>query len=139
MDIDLRRDGVVLGLLALTIVLLTAGLTGADRVFGYALVAFVGVLLGFGFVNREDPVTWIPPIVAVAVLLVAFTGMFAYESTEVRGPGDTVLGFQPGTAFLVYVLWVPAFFTFGAGLAIVFNRLGALQRPTSPRRGSQRP
>lgn len=121
--INLRRDAFVLALLAVMFVLLVAGLAGAYRVFGYALVAFLGMLMALGFVRRGDPVTWAPPVVATTVLLIAFTGMFLAESTEVRDAADTILGFQPGTAFLVYGVWIPAFFTMGVGFALVFDRL----------------
>ena len=74
---DLRRDGFALGILALLVVLLAAGLTGTSRVFGYGLVAFFGLFAGLGFVRRGDPVTWWPPAVVTAVLLLSFMGMFA--------------------------------------------------------------
>jgi hypothetical protein len=121
--IHLRRDGFVLALLIVMLVLLAAGLAGAYRVFGYTLVAFLGMLMALGFVRRGDGVTWVPPVVATTVLLMAFAGMFAAESTVVRDAGDTILGFQPGTAFLVYGVWIPAFFTMGVGFALVFDRL----------------
>jgi hypothetical protein len=123
-NINWRRDGVVLVLLGLMLALLVAALTGAYRAFGYTLVAFLGVLMGLGFVRRREPVTWIPPVVATAVLLTAFTGMFANETAPVLSADDTVLGFQRGTAFLVYGVWIPAFFTMGLGFALVFDRLG---------------
>ena len=121
--IDFREDGFVLTLLALMCVMLGAGLTGAYRVFGVALVAFIGMIAGRGFARRHDPVTWVPPAVITSVLLMAFAGMFAYESAPVRDADDAVLGFQRGTAFLVYALWVPAFFTTGLSFALVFDRL----------------
>lgn len=122
--LDLRRDGVVIVLLALMLVMLAAALTGAYRAFGYALVVFLGALMGLGFVRRGDPLTWAPPLVATVVLLAAFTGMFANEAAVVRDAGDTLFGFQPGTAFLVYGVWIPAFFTMGLSFALVFDRLG---------------
>ncbi len=121
---DLRTDGPVLALFLLALVLLGAGLTGAYRLFGYALVAFLGVLFGIGFVRKAAPVTWVPPVVATAVLLASFVGLFAYEADPVRHLGDTVLGFQRGTAFLVYGVWLPAFFTLGVAFALVFPHLG---------------
>jgi hypothetical protein len=124
-DIDLRRDGFVLVLLALMLVLLGAAVGGAYRVFGYGLVAFVGLMAGLGFIRRRDPRTWAPPVLATVVLLVAFTGMFANESAAVHGAGDTMLGFQPGTAFLIYGVWIPAFFTMGVSFALIFDRLRA--------------
>jgi hypothetical protein len=51
--------------------------------------------------------------------------MFANESAAVQSAGDTILGFQPGTAFLIYGVWIPAFFTMGVGFALVFDRLNA--------------
>lgn len=125
MGIDLRRDAVVLVLFAVMLVMLGAALSGAARVFGYALVALLGAFLTLGFGRRGDPVTFIPPAVATTVLIVALHGMFARELIPVEGPGDTVLGFQPGTAFLVYGVWIPAFFTLGLGFALVFERLMA--------------
>jgi hypothetical protein len=130
--INLRRDGFVLALSAVMLVLLVAGLAGAYRVFGFTLVAFLGMLMAMGFVRRGDAVTWAPPLIATAVLLVSFAGMFAFESAEVHGARDTVLGFQPGTAFLIYGVWIPAFFTMGVGFALVFDHLtdeAATQRP----------
>lgn len=121
---DLRRDGFILALFTLMLVLLLAGLAGAYQVFGYALVLFLGMLMALGFVRRGDAVTWVPPLVATAVLLSAFTGMFLYERATVASPADTWLGFQRGTAFLIYGVWIPAFFTMGVGFALVFDRLG---------------
>jgi hypothetical protein len=117
------RDGFVFGLLALMLAMLAAALTGAYRVFGYALVVFLGMLMGLGFVRRRDLATWVPPVVATAVLLVSLSGMFAYESATVDEAADTILGFHPGTAFLVYGVWIPAFFTMGLSFALVFERL----------------
>lgn len=125
MDIELRRDGFVLLLLAVMLVLLASALGGAYRVFGYALVMFLGLMTGLGFIRRHDPLTWAPPVLTTAVLLVAFTGMFSNESAIVHSAADTTLGFQPGTAFLIYGVWIPAFFTMGVGFALVFDRLSA--------------
>lgn len=126
--LDLRRDGFVLVLLGVMLVLLAAALGGAYRVFGYALVALLGLLMGLGFVRRRDRATWLPPAVATAVLLAAFTGLFLNETRQVHRPADTLLGFQPGTAFLIYGVWLPALFTMGGGFAVVFDRLGARHR-----------
>ena len=132
--INLRRDGLVLLILAVMLVMLASALTGAYRVFGYALVALVGALAVAGFARRDDPVTWIPPIVATTVLLVAFMGMFANEATEVRDATDPVFGFQAGTAFLIYGVWIPAFFTMAVSFALIFNRLsGENPAPTRKR------
>jgi hypothetical protein len=135
-DIHLRRDGFVLVLLTLMLVLLGAAVTGAYRVFGYGLVAFVGLMTGLGFMRRHDPVTWVPPLLTTAVLLIAFTGLFANEAAIVQGASDTILGFHPGTAFLVYGVWVPALFTLGVGFALLFDRVGADGASTAdPTRG----
>jgi len=116
------RDGWVLALLAIMMVLLVAGITGAYQLFGYALVAFLGVVTARGFAER-DRVTWVPPIVVTLVLLLAFVGLFRYERAEVLSAADTLLGFQPATAFLIYGIWVPAFFTLGLSFTLVFDRL----------------
>lgn len=121
--LDLRQDGFALGLLVLLLLLLVSGLAGAYRVFGYALVALLGLLAGVGFVRRGDRLSWLPPVLATSVLLASFTGMFARETAVVRDAGDTVLGFQPGTAFLVYGVWLPAFFTMAVSFALLFDRL----------------
>jgi hypothetical protein len=138
MTLDWRRDGLVLLLLAVMLVMLGAALTGAYRAFGYALVAFVGLLTGLGCVRRGDPLTWAPPLVATVVLFAAFVGMFANETAVVRQRTDTVLGFQTGTAFLIYGVWIPAFFTMGLGFALIFDRLNAAddrdRQPTEGRR-----
>lgn len=136
--INLRRDGFVLGLLVVMLVLLVSGLAGAYRVFGYALVAFLGMFIGLGFVRQGDPVTWAPPAVATAVLLIAFAGLFANETAIVRDAGDTVLGFQPGTAFLIYGIWIPAFFTMGLSFAVVFDHLGHDRDSDSDAKGAER-
>jgi len=120
-----RQDRFVLGLLVVMLVLLVSAVTGAYQVFGYTLVAFLGMLMALGFVRRADPVTWVPPIVATAVLFISFAGMFANETRPVMSARDTVLGFQPGTAFLIYGVWIPAFFTMGVAFALVSPRLMA--------------
>ena len=119
---NMARDGWVLGLLAVMVVLLMASLSGAYQVFGYALVAFIGMMIARGFAER-DRLTWVPPLIATFVLLLAFTGLFRYERVPVHSVDDTVLGFQPATAFLVYGIWIPAFFTMGLSFALLFNRL----------------
>jgi hypothetical protein len=127
----MARDGWVLALLAAMVVLLIASLLGAYRLFGYTLAAFLGVLAARGFAER-DRVTWVPPLVATLVLMVAFAGMFRYERAPVQSVADTVLGFQPATALLIYGIWIPAFFTMGLGFTLVFDRL------TGGRQGEQR-
>jgi hypothetical protein len=122
-QIAFRRDAFALGILAVLLVLLGAGLTGAYRVFGYALVGLIGMFAGLGFIRAGDRRTWWPPVLVTAVLLVSFTGMFAYEAVPVNAPADTVLGFQPGTAFLVYGVWLPSFFTLGLSFALLFDSL----------------
>jgi uncharacterized membrane protein YagU involved in acid resistance len=122
--IDLRRDGFVLLVLGMSVVLLAAALSGAYHAFGYGLVAFLGLLAGLGFVRAGRVVTWMPPVVVTLVLLVAIRGMFLNETTPVTTAGDTVMGFQAGTAYLVYGVWIPAFFTMGLGFSLVFNHLG---------------
>lgn len=131
--IDLRRDGFALGLLILMVVLLGSALSGAYRFFGYTLVLFLGMLMGLGFVRRGDRVTWAPPIIAASVLMISFAGMFANEGMVVASIEDTVLGFQPATAFLVYGVWIPAFFTMGLGFTAIFDRLS----DDDPERGGE--
>jgi hypothetical protein len=121
--LNLRRDGFVLGLLLLMLVLVASGLSGAYRVFGYTLVVFLGMVSALGFVRRADAVTWLPPVLATTVLLVAFAGMFATDDAVVRSAADTVLGFQPGTAFLIYGVWLPSFVTLGVTFTLLFDRL----------------
>jgi hypothetical protein len=122
-------------LLVVMLLMLTAALTGRYRVFGYGLVAFLGMLMGLGFVRGGNRATWGPPIVATFVLLLAFSGMFLYEDAPVRDAADTLLGFQPGTAFLVYGVWIPAFFTMGLGFTLLFDHLAAAgSRADAPER-----
>lgn len=113
----------VLALLAAMLVMLGSALTGHEQVFGYSLVAVFGLIMAMGFFRRRTPATWLPPTLAVIALLIALTGMFATQSTEVADASDTVGGFQPGTAFLIYGLWIPAFLTLSVGSAFVFNHL----------------
>lgn len=131
--LNLRRDGFVLALLLVMIVLLVAALTGAYRVFGYGLVTFIGMMLGVGFARRRRPITWLPPVLATTVLLVAFTGIFVFETAPVHDPGDTVMGFQAATAFLVYGLWLPAYFTMGVSFALLFHHVSDTPDPLVPR------
>jgi hypothetical protein len=118
-----RRDGVVIILLIGFIALLAAALTGAEQVFAYGLVLVLGLFVGLGFVRRHDPLTWIPPALVVGVLLVAFRGMFANQDVPITSAVDAVGGFQAATAYLVYGLWVPAFFTMGLAFSLLFDRL----------------
>ena len=59
--LNFRRDGFMLIVFALLVVLLGAGLIGADRVFAYGFVGLLGLFFGLGFVRRSRPVTWVPP------------------------------------------------------------------------------
>jgi hypothetical protein len=120
---NFRRDRVALGVLALAIAMIAAGLTGNSRVFGYSVVLFIGLLAGLGFVRRHDTTTWWPPAVATLVLVVSLAGAFAFEASRVDSAADTVLGFQAGTAFVIYGIWIPAFFTLGLTFVLVFDRL----------------
>lgn len=120
---SLRRDGLVLLIGVLLVIMLGTGLTNAYRLFGYALVGLLGLLAGVAFVRRGKAVTWLPPVLATVVLAAGMTGMFVNESVVVHNVGDTVLGFHPGTAYLVYAVWIPAFFTLGVGFAVLFPQL----------------
>lgn len=118
-------NAVVLALLLACVTMLGAAVTGSPAVFAFGTVVVLGLLAGLAFVRRADVTTWVPPIVATLVLAVAMTGVFLEQATPVNGVADTVAGFQAGTAFLVYGIWVPAFFTLGLGFALVFHRLDA--------------
>ncbi len=118
-----KRDGFVLLVAILLVVMLGTGLTGSYRLFGYSLTGLLGLLAGLAFVRQGKPVTWLPPIAATVVLAAGMTGMFVNESVVVRSVADTVLGFHPGTAFLIYAIWIPAFFTLGVGFAVLFPQL----------------
>ena len=120
---SIRRDGFVLLVAALLVIMLGTGLTGSYRLFGYSLTGLLGLLVGLAFVRQGKPVTWLPPVVATVVLAVGMTGMFVNESVVVRSVADTVLGFHPGTAFLIYAVWIPAFFTLGVSFAVLFPQL----------------
>lgn len=126
---NVRRDGVALGVLALAVAMIAAGLAGNSRLFGYSVVLFIGLLAGLGFVRRHDTVTWWPPAVATLLLVVSLAGAFAFEASRVDSVADTVLGFQAGTAFVIYGLWLPAFFTLGVTFVLVFDRLGDANAP----------
>lgn len=121
--ISVQRDGAVLFLLLLLIVMLVAALVGSPGVFASSMITTLGLFMGLAFVRRSDPVTWIPPIAATLVLAASMIGLFLYQDAPVRSVGDTVGGFQAGTAFLIYGVWIPAFFTLGVGFAVVFDRL----------------
>ena len=120
---NFRRDAVAIAVLVLAVVMIAAGLTASSRVFGYAVVLFIGLLAGLGFVRGRDVRTWWPPAVATLVLLVSLSGAFAFQAVPVESAADTVLGFQTGMAFVVYGIWIPAFFTLGLTYVLVFDRL----------------
>lgn len=124
-----RTDLLVLLLLTALVLMLGAALTGVYQVFGYALVGAIGVTAALGFVRTGVPASWVPPVMATVVLLGSFTGMFQFEHLTVASPDDTWWGFQPGTAFLIYGVWIPAFFTLALGYALVFDRISAGEAP----------
>lgn len=117
------EDGVVLLLVTLMLVLLVSGLAGAHWVFAYGIVAWLGVLAGMGFVRAGQPQTWIAATLVVVCLFLGMTGILLNESVIVRSPADTVLGFHPGTASLVYGIWIPGLFTLGVSFVLLFDRL----------------
>lgn len=125
---NFRRDAPALAVLVLAVVMIAAGLSGRAQVFGYAVVLFIGLFAGIGFVRRHDGATLWPPVVATIVLVVSLAGAFAYQAAPVGSASDTVLGFQTGTAFVIYGIWIPAFFTLGLTFVLLFDRLG----PQSP-------
>ena len=120
---DPGQDAFVLATFVLLIVMLAAGLTGAYGLFAYALVGLFGAFIGRGLLVRGAVATWAVTIVAVLVLLGSVAGMLGQETFVVRSVEDTVLGFHPATAYLVYGIWIPAFFTLGVGFALVFEHL----------------
>jgi hypothetical protein len=117
------QDVVVALLFILMAVLLVSGLTGAHWVFAYGTVAWLGMLAGVGFVRAAEPFTWFAAIMAFTCLLLGMTGVLLNESVIVRSAADTVLGFHPGTASLVYGIWVPPLFTLGLAFVLLFDRL----------------
>ena len=116
-------DIVVGTLFVLVVVMLVSGLMAAHRVFGYALVVWLGVLAGLGFARRGEPRTWFAAALAFACLALGMTGILANESAVVTSVADTVLGFQAGTASLIYGIWLPGFFTLGVAFVLLFDRL----------------
>jgi len=117
------RDGVIGVLFVLMLVLLVAGLLGAHWVFAYAVVVWLGVLAGIGFVRTGEPRTWVATILVIAGLGLGMTGILFNESAIVTSTADTVLGFHPGTASLIYGIWVPGFFTLAVAFVLLFDRL----------------
>lgn len=119
------RSDLVVGLLfVLMLVLLVSGLMGAHWVFAYGIVMWLGVLAGLGFVRAGQRRTWIAAALVFIGLFLGMTGILQNESVVVTSPADTVLGFQPGTASLIYGVWVPGFFTIGVAFVLLFDRLG---------------
>ena len=125
------KDGVVGLLVVLILLLLISGLLGAHRIFAYALVAWLGALAGIGFARAGEPRTWIAAIVVFAFLACGMTGVLLNESVVVKSVADTVLGFHPGTAALIYGIWVPGVFSLGVGFVLLFDRLIDTGRPDS--------
>jgi len=117
------KDGVVGLLFILMLILLASGLLGAYQVFAYALVAWLGVLVGIGFARSGEPRTWLAAGVVFTCLVIGMTGILLNESVVVRSVADTVLGFHPGTASLIYGVWVPGVFSLGVGFVLLFDRL----------------
>lgn len=122
----------VVGILSfLVVLLLVSGLTGAHWIFAYGITAWLGMLAGIGFVRAGEPGTWIAAAVFFICLLLGMTGVLINESVVVRSAADTVLGFHPGTASLVYGVWVPPLFTLGAAFVLLFDRLVDRDRGSS--------
>ncbi|MDH3265900.1 MAG: hypothetical protein OEM25_02935 [Gammaproteobacteria bacterium] len=117
------KDSVVGLLFVLMLLLLLAGLTGAHWVFAYALVAWLGVLAGIGLIRSGDARTWLAALLVFAFLALGMTGVLLNESAVVRDVADTVLGFHPGTASLIYGIWLPGFFTLGVSFVLLFDRI----------------
>jgi hypothetical protein len=95
------------------------------------MVGGLGTLAGLGLVRRRQPLTWIATGVVFAGFFIGMNGLLRNESVVVRSPEDTLLGFQPGTAYLIYGIWVLAFFTLAGGFSLLFNRLGDGDRRSS--------
>jgi hypothetical protein len=118
-----NEDAVVGLLFVLMLLLLVSGLAGAHRVFAYGIVAWLGVLSGIGFVRAGVPSTWIAAALVFIGLSLGMTGVLLNESVIVRSAADTVLGFHPGTASLIYGIWAPPLFTLGVAFVLLFDRL----------------
>jgi len=118
------RTDLVVGLLfVLMLVLLASGLAGAHWVFAYAIVTWLGTLAGMGFARAGQPRTWLAAALVFVVMFLGMTGILQNESAVVTSAADTVLGFQAGTASLIYGVWVPGFFTIGVAFVLLFDRL----------------
>jgi Na+/melibiose symporter-like transporter len=118
-----RNDRVVGILFVIVLLLLVSGLLGAHWVFAYGLVVWLGVLAGLGFVRSGDLRTWIAAALVFTGLGLGMTGVLLNESAVISDVADTVLGFHPGTAALVYGIWIPGFFTLGVGFVLLFDRI----------------
>jgi len=116
-------DRFVALMFVLILLLLGSGLVGAHRVFGYGIVLWLGVLAGLGFVRTGQPRTWLAAILVFVCLAIGMTGILFYESAVVSSTADTVLGFHPATAFLVYGIWAPGLFTLGVAFVLLFDQL----------------
>jgi hypothetical protein len=116
-------DRIVGLLFVLVLLLLTSGLMGAHWAFAYALVAWLGVLAGIGLVRSGELRTWVAAVLVFTCLAIGMTGVLLNESAVVRSVADTVFGFHPGTAFLVYGIWAPGFFTLGVAFVLLFDRI----------------
>lgn len=119
----LRRDGVVALLFVELLVLLGAGVAGRYQLFAFVLIFTIGTFAAMGFARRDDRISWGPPMAATIVLLAGMLGVFAFEDVVVRSVEDTAFGFHPATAFLVYLIWLPGFFTLGLTYTLTFKRL----------------
>lgn len=126
-----RSDGVVALLFFLVLLLLVSGLLGMHWVFAYALVAWLGVLAGIGFIRAGEPRTWFAAVLVFACLALGMTGILVNEGAIVSSAADTILGFHPGTASLVYGIWVPGFFTLGVAFVVLFDRLADTAQASS--------
>ncbi len=128
-----RRDGPVALIFFELLVLLVAGVAGWYHLFAFVLIFTIGTFAAIGFARRDDRMSWGPPLAGTIVLLAGMLGVFAYEDVVVRSVEDTALGFHPATAFLVYLIWLPGFFTLGLTYTLTFERLRRAVAPSQPR------
>lgn len=134
-----RRDGPVALLFFELVVLLVAGVAGWYHVFAFVLIFTIGTFAAIGFARRDDRMSWGPPLAATIVLAIGMLGVFAYEDVVVRGVEDTAFGFHPATAFLVYLIWLPGFFTLGLTYSLTFERLRRAVASERPQREASKP
>jgi hypothetical protein len=120
---SVTRDGAVAVLFFELLGLLVTGIIGAYHAFGVLLVLTIGTFAALGFGRRGDLLSWTPPLAATVILMAGLVGVYAFENVVVAGAQDTRLGFHPATAFLVYVIWIPGFFTLGLTYTLCFERL----------------